>query len=188
MFAATATYFPRRLPHLWIVRGVGVHRGATVIDGLGAQFVVPRLVAVDLAEPVFGAVLGQPLRRIGAPNVDCVPRDVGRRLRGGHPAGGLLGGPVLGNGFTKKLTLVLGGTPAAVDEDLDPGVRGIGRCLAQGTEESWIEVGDTRNRAIEDRRAVGDGTVSLAKRTTVLAAKTGVLTAKDVDRRYGRRG
>ena len=36
---------------------------------------------------------------------------------------------------------------------------------------SWS---DTRNLVIKDRRAVGDGTVSLAKRTTVL-------TAKDVD-------
>ena len=77
--------------------------------------------------------------------------------------------------------LVLRGTPAAVDEELDPVVRGIGCSLAQGTEESWIEVGYTRNLVIEDRRAVGDGTVSLAKRTTVLTAKTTVLTAKDVD-------
>jgi hypothetical protein len=106
---------------------------------------------------------------------------VSGRLRGGDPSGGFLGGPVLGNGFTKKLTLVLGGTPAAVDGELDPGVRGIGRCSAQGTEESWIEVGYARNPAIEDRRAIGDGTVSLAKRTTMLTAKIRVLTAKDVD-------
>ena len=70
--------------------------------------------------------------------------------------------------------LVLRGTPAAVDDELDPVVRGISCSLAQGTEESRIEVGYTRNLVIEDRRAVGDGTVSLAKRTTVL-------TAKDVD-------
>jgi hypothetical protein len=46
--------------------------------------------------------------------------------------------------------------------------------LAQGTEESWIKVGYTRNLVIKDRRAVGDPTVSLANRTTVL-------TVKDVD-------
>ena len=75
--------------------------------------------------------------------------------------------------------------------ELDPVVCGIRRGLAQGTEESWIKVGYTRNR-IEDRRAVRDGTVSLAKRatlagrtrrakrTTVLTAKTTVLTARDV--------
>ena len=37
------------LLHPWIVRRVGVHRGATVIAGFGAQFVVPGFVAVDLA-------------------------------------------------------------------------------------------------------------------------------------------
>ena len=73
--------------------------------------------------------------------------------------------------------LVLRGTPATVDEELDPVVCGIRCRLAQGTEESWIEVGYTRNLVIEDRRAVGDGTVSLAERTTVLPAKTGGLTA-----------
>ena len=67
--------------------------------------------------------------------------------------------------------LVLRGTPAAIDEELDPVVCGISCSLAQGTEESWIKVGYTRNLVIEDRRAVGDGTVSLAKRTTVLTAQ-----------------
>ena len=88
--------------------------------------------------------------------------------------------------------MVLRGTPATIDEELDPVVRGIGCSLAQGTEESWIEVGYTRNLVIEDRRADGDGTVSFAKRTTlaersrrakrttVLTAKTTVLTARDV--------
>ena len=37
------------LLHPWILRRVGVHGRATVIDGFGAQFVVPGLVAVDLA-------------------------------------------------------------------------------------------------------------------------------------------
>jgi hypothetical protein len=76
------------------------------------------------------------------------------------------------------LFLVLRGTPAAIDEELDAVVYGISRSLAQGTEESWIKVGYTRNLVIKDPRAVGDGTVSLAKRTTVRTAKTTVLTAK----------
>jgi hypothetical protein len=151
---------------------------ATAIAGLGAQFVVPGFVAVDLAQPVLGAVFGQPRRGIEGPNVDRVPRHVSRRLRGGHPPGGLLFGSVLGNRLTKKLILVLRGTPATIDEELDSVVRGISRSLAQ---EGWIKIGDTRNLVIKDRRAVGDGTVSLAKRTTVLTAKTTVLTAKDVD-------
>ncbi len=152
-----------------------------MIDGFGAQFVVPGFVAVDLAQPVHGAVLGQPRRGIERPNVDRVPRHVSRRLRGGYPPGGFLFGSVLRDRLTEKLILVLRGTPATIDDELDPVVRGISCSLAQGTEESWIKVGYTRNRVIKDRRAVGDGTVSLAKRTTVLTAKTTVLTAKDVD-------
>ena len=151
-------------------------------DGFGAQFVVPGLVVVDLAQPVLGAVFGQPRRGIGGPNVDRVPRHVSRRLRGGHPPGGFLFGSVLGNRLTKKLILVLRGTPATIDEELDPVVCGVSGGLAQGTEQIGVEVGDTRNRVSKDRRAGGDGTVSLAKRTTVLlTAKTMVLTAKDVD-------
>ena len=115
------------------------------------------------------------------PKVDRVPPHVSGRLRGGHPSGGFLCGSVLGNRLTKKLILVLPGTPATVDEELDPVVRGISCSLAQGTEEIRVEVGYTRNLVIKDRRAVGNGTVSLAKRTTVLAAKTTVLTAKDAD-------
>ena len=153
-----------------------------MIDGFGAQFVVPGFVAVDLAQPVLGAVLGQPRRGIEVPNVDRVPRHVSRRLRGGHPPDGFLFGSVLGNRLTKKLILIRGGTPAAIDEELDPIGRGMCCSLAQGTEQIGVEVGYTRNLVIEDRRAVGDGTVSLAKRTTVLTAKTTVLTAKDDDR------
>jgi hypothetical protein len=79
------------------------------------------------------------------------------------------------------LFLVLRGTPATIDEELDPVVRSISCSLAQGTEERWIKVGYTRNLVIKDRRAGGDGTASLAKRTTVLTGKLAGLTAKDVD-------
>ena len=68
----------------------------------------------------------------------------------------------------EELRLVRRGTPATVDDELDPVVRGIRRGLPQGTEESWIELGHTRNRVVEDRRAVRDGTAGLAKRTMVL--------------------
>ena len=183
------------LLHPRIVRRVGVHGRAAAIDGFGAQFVVPGLVAVGLAQPVLGAVHGQPRRGLGGSDVDRVPRHVSRRLRGGHPPGGLPLGSVLGNRLTKKLILVLRGTPAAIDDELDPVVRGVGCSLAQGSEQIGVEVGYTRNLVVEDRRAVGDGTVSLAKVTTVpagkstvltggtkvLTANTTVLTAKDVD-------
>ena len=145
-----------------------------MIDRFGAQFVVPGFVAVDLAQPVLGAVLGQPRRGIEGPDVDRVPRHVRRRVRGGDPSGSFLFRAVLGDRLTKKLILVFWGTPATRDVELDPVVRGISCSLAQGTEESWIKVGYTRNFVIKDRRAVRDGTVSLAKRTTVL-------TARDVD-------
>jgi hypothetical protein len=156
------------------MRGVGVHGRAAVIDRFGAQFVVPGFVAVDLAQPVLGAVLGQPRRGIEGANVDRVPRYVSRRLRGGHPPGGFLFGPVLGNRLTKKLILVFRGTPAAIDVELEPVVRSISCSLAQGTEQMGVEVGYTRNLVTKDRRAVRDDTVSLAKHTTLL-------TARDVD-------
>ena len=142
-----------------------------MIDGFGAQFVVPGFVAVDLAQPILGAVLGQPRRGIGGPDVDRVPRHVRRRLRGGHPPGGFRFGSVLGNRLTKKLILVLRGTPATIDDELDPVVRGISCSLAQGTEQIGVEVGYTRDLVIEDRRAVGDGTVGLAKRSKVPTAR-----------------
>ncbi len=67
--------------------------------------------------------------------------------------------------------LVLRGTPAAVDDELDPAGRGIHGGLAQGTEQFGVEVDDARNMLIEDRRAVGDGTAGLAQRATVLTEK-----------------
>ena len=92
------------------------------------------------------------------------------------------------------MLLVLRGAPATIDEELDPVVRGISCSLAQGTEQIRVEVGYTRNLVIKDRRAVGDGSVRLAKRTTVLtdrravgdgtvrlAKRTTNLTARDVD-------
>ena len=56
--------------------------------------------------------------------------------------------------------------------------------LAQGALESRVEPGYTRNLVIEDRRPVGDGTVSLAKWATgltVSSRRTKVLTARDAD-------
>ena len=61
--------------------------GQPSVDGLGAQLVVPGLVAVDLAQPVRGAVLGQPRRGTGGPDVDRVARHVGGRARAWPPSG-----------------------------------------------------------------------------------------------------
>jgi hypothetical protein len=73
--------------------------------------------------------------------------------------------------LTEQSFLVFPGTPAAGDEHLDLVARGIGCSSAQGTEHFGVEVGYTRDLVIKHRRAVGDETVSLAERTTVLRAK-----------------
>ncbi len=141
-----------------------------MIDRIGAQLVVPGLVAVDLAEAVLRTVLGQPRRGVGVPDVDRVPRHVSRRVGDGNPSGSFLFRAVLRDRLTEQSFLVLRRAPATVDEELDPVVCGIRCGPAQGTEESRVESGDTRNLVVEDRRAVGDGTGRLATRTTVLAA------------------
>jgi hypothetical protein len=68
--------------------------------------------------------------------------------------------------------LVLGGTPAAVDEELDAVARRIRCGSAEGTEEGWIKVGHGRIRVTEDRHAVRDDTVSPAQGTLAVAVWT----------------
>jgi hypothetical protein len=70
-------------------------------------------------------VLGQRRRGVERPDVDRIPRHVSRRLRGGHPPGGFLFGSVLGHRLTEQLILVLRGTPAAIDEEVDPAAGSI---------------------------------------------------------------
>jgi hypothetical protein len=77
------------------------------------------------------------------------------------------------------LFLVLRGTPAAIDVELDPVARGIRYGLAEGTAESSIKVGDGRNLVIRDRRAVGDGTASHPKRTAVVRVRTVVRALRE---------
>src|SRR4051812_22070558 len=132
-FVFRLSSFVYSLLHPWIVRRVGVHGRAAVSDGFRAQFVVPGFVAVDLAQPVLGAVLGQPRRGIEGPNVDRIPRHVRRRVRGGDPSGGFLFRAILGDGLAKQLILVFWGTPATRDIELDAVVCGIRCSLAQGT-------------------------------------------------------
>jgi len=77
----------------------------------------------------------------------------------------------------------------------DTGLQAEFRSAAQSIEESGREVGDARNRVVEDRRASGDGAVGLAERPTVLSWRDGTLAgratvvgARDVDRRHSGRG
>src|SRR4029450_1969155 len=157
--------------HPWIVGGVGVHARAAVTDGFGAQLVVPEFVAVDLAQPVRGAVLGQPRRRSGRRDVDGIPRHVHRPVRRGDPASGFLFGAVLRYRLTEELFLVLGRTPAAVDVELDPLTCSIRGGRAEGPEQSGVKSGDGRILVIEDRHAVGDHTVSLAECTLLVGGQ-----------------
>src|SRR4029079_4543438 len=78
---------------------------------------------------------------------------------------------VLRDRLLEEVLLVLRRTPATVDHEGNPVVGGSGCRMTQRTEQRWIEVRHTRNPVIEDRRAVGDGTVGLAQRTAVLAAR-----------------
>jgi hypothetical protein len=106
------------------------------------------------------------------PDVDRVPGDVKRGVRCGDPSCSFLFRAVLGDGLAKQLILVRRGTSAAVDGELDPVVCGIRCSLAEGIEESEIEVGHGRNVVVEDRHAVRDGTVSLAKCTILVAVRS----------------
>ncbi|MET4060283.1 thiamine pyrophosphate-dependent acetolactate synthase large subunit-like protein [Arthrobacter sp. UYP6] len=84
--------------HPRVLCRVRVHRGTAVRDGVGQISEMPRFVAVHLAEPVPGAVRGQPLKGSVRPDVHGAPAHVGRRLRSGHPAGCLFLGAVPGDG------------------------------------------------------------------------------------------
>jgi len=75
---------------------------------LGAKLEVPGFVAIDLAEAVVGAVLGQPGRGIEWPDVHGVPGHVSRRGRSGDPSCGFLFRSILDDRLTVKLLLVLG--------------------------------------------------------------------------------
>src|SRR5205807_2727597 len=63
------------------------------------------------------------------------------------------------------LFLVPRGTPATVDEELDPVGRGIGRGSAQGSEQIGIEVGHGRNLVVEDGHGVRHSAMRLAEGT-----------------------
>ena len=59
--------------HPWILGRVGVHGGATVLDGVGPELVVPGFVTVDLAQPVRGAVFREPRMALEGPMSTASP-------------------------------------------------------------------------------------------------------------------
>ena len=111
-----------------------------------------------------------------------------RRVWSGHPPGGFAFRAVLQDRLLEQSRLVVPRAPATIDEELDPVAPGVGCSAAQCAEKSRIEVRYPRDLVGEDRRAVGDGTVSLAKRSMVLTAKSTVIGTRDADGRSARRG
>jgi len=170
----TTSWVARRSPlHPGILRRVVIPRRAAVTDRSGAQLVVPGLVAIDLAEPVLGAVLGQPRGRAGGPDVDGVAGHVSRPGGGGHPSGGFLFGAVLRDGLPEQLLLVPRGAPAAVDVGLDPFARSVHRGLAKG-----------RRRA---RSRLATAGKSVSKTVTPRGTAPSATAAPDGDPRSGAR-
>ena len=165
--AAAERSSSRSLLHPWVVRRVGVHGGAAVIEAPrgAARSARARCRRSGTARTRRRARTATPRHR----RARCRPRRPRRErtCRGWPP----IAWPRLPSRTSRSphggAAPGMPGTPAAVDDELDPVVRGIGRGAAQGTEERRIEPGHPRDPLVEDRRAVGDGTVGLAERTTV---------------------
>ena len=155
--AATAGGSPtHRSPlHPRVVRGVGVLGRAAVVDGVGAQLVVPRLVPEDLAQPVPGAVLRQP-GVASEPEVDRVARDVRRRGRRGDPAGGFPREPYVATASSRSCSwyaaerqplLTRNSVPASVAACGAPSRRGSRRATAgRCRRRRWRRRGPGRRR------------------------------------------
>ena len=179
------------LLHPGIVRRVGVHGRAAVIERRrgAARSARVRCGRSGTARTRRRAWTATPRHR----RARCRPRPPTReRTCAGvatHRAASS-SEPYFDDGFTEELFLVRRGAPATVDEELDPVVRGIRCSAAQGTKQISVEVGDPRDLAVKDRRAVGNGTVSLAERTTARCAidTDGRCSRRRRLRRRGRRG
>ncbi len=143
-----------------------------MLDRRGAQFVVPGLVAIDLAQSVCGAVCGQPRRSIGT-EVDRIAGHVRRSVRGGDPSGGPLRRAVLRYRCAKQPVLVFPRTPATVDVELDALVACLGRCGAQGRDQIGREVGYAGILVGEHRDAVRKATIVRDSPAAVVTAEDG---------------
>ena len=104
---------------------------SVTVDCSDAQLEVPGFVAVHLAQPVGGAVPGQPSGGVGVGEIDRVAGHVGGGLRGRDPAGGLRRGSVGRDRVVEQSLLVRGGAPAAVDDELDAVAGRVGGGSAQ---------------------------------------------------------
>jgi hypothetical protein len=111
--------------HPRVLSRIRIHRRATVVDSSGTQFVMPKLTAVDLTQPVCGTVLRQPSRGIERADVDRPTQHMSRRLRIGHPPRGLFLRAVLDDSVLSQLLLILGRPPTTVDPKHDA----VGFCV-----------------------------------------------------------
>jgi hypothetical protein len=153
-----------------------------MLDGFGSQFVVPGLVAVDLAQPVPGTVRGQPRGGIGA-HVDRLSGHVRGRVRCGDPSRGFGFRTVLSDRLAKKPVLVPRGAPATVEEKLDPVAGSIRGRRAQRLEQVGLKVGQSWIFVIEHRHTVGENAVSSGEETITIATRTWLVVAKESGRR-----
>ncbi len=125
--------------------------------GIGAKLVVPGFVPIDLAEPVCGAVSGQPRRGPGRADVDRISRYVGGRVRRRHPPRRRAGRAVLRHRLPAQPLLVCRRAPAAVDHDLDPVPGGVLRGPEQRPAQVRIEPGHGGTARVEHRHAASQG-------------------------------
>ena len=152
---------------------IAIGRRAAARGGLRTQLEVPGLVAVDPAERVRGAVPRQPIAAVGRAEVDGVARDVGGGGGCGRPPRRRPLGSVRRDRLAQQMLLVRRRAPAAVHHERDAVARGVRRGPPEGREQGRVEVRDTRHLVVEDRRALGDGTVGLAERAAEVGAGRG---------------
>lgn len=157
--------------HPRISRGVGVQGWAASIGRLKAQFVVPRFVSVDLAQPVRRPVLGQPRRSTGRSDVDRVSGHVRRRIGRGDPPRSSRDRTVLRDRLTKKLVLVRAGSPTALDEERHAIFRSVCCRASKGAAEVGTELRHGGVFVLEDGHAGRNDSVFLAGKTSGRAGR-----------------
>ena len=150
--------------HPRVVRGVGVRRRAAPVDRLGAQLVVPGLVArrPGTARTRRRARPATSRRR----RARCRPRPPRRAATSRAVATHRAASPraVLGDRVAEQLLLVRGGAPAAVDEDLDPS-SAASVAARRRARAGRVEVGHPRELVVERRHAVRERAVVLGEGT-----------------------
>ena len=113
------------------------------------EFVVPRLVRIDLTEAEPGRVALHPQSPIEGTDIDRVARDVSRILRLRHPLRCFLSASISGDRSREQPTLVRGAAPSARGDDMNAlfALCRVRR-LSNGIEKGGVEVRDGRERIV----------------------------------------